>query len=91
MKISQKVIILFAVCIFVLYSCVPLNNKKLSEVSAILSESPDALEAVLEAFQKSDIVFIGGASHQLLNEKYFIRAEGFNTQELASARELQGG
>ena len=39
-----------------------------------MSDSPDALEEILEIFKTSDIVFIGGASHQLLNDKLFINS-----------------
>jgi len=50
-----------------------LNNKKIADqTSAILAESPGALETVIKTFQKADIVFIGGSSHQLLNDKLFL-------------------
>jgi hypothetical protein len=59
------------VCIF--SSCAHLNNNKIADdTSAILAESPGAIEAVLETFKKADIVFIGGSTHQLLNDKLFL-------------------
>jgi hypothetical protein len=46
------------------------NN--INEISPILYKSPNALKTVLRQFQKSDIVFIGNSTHQLLNRKIFL-------------------
>jgi hypothetical protein len=60
----------------VLFSCAtidPVANpvEAAKKTAAILSNAPDALEGVLESFKKADIVFIGSASHYLLNETLF--------------------
>jgi hypothetical protein len=42
------------------------------DVDVILSEAPDAIKAILESFKNADIVFIGPATHQLLNHRLFL-------------------
>lgn len=61
------------VILFTLFSCSSFKAKKMAEdVDVILSEAPDAIEVILESFKKADIVFIGEASHQLLNHSLFL-------------------
>jgi hypothetical protein len=67
-----KRIVHFLIFLCLLTSC---STKKLTnDISNILSDSPNALEAIMEKLKYSDIVFIGGVSHQLLNEKIFIHS-----------------
>ncbi|MCL2066933.1 MAG: hypothetical protein FWG99_05670 [Treponema sp.] len=73
MKIKGFIFVLFL--IIIITSCGSSNIKNtISEISGIMSESSDALEVVLEKLQEADIIFIGGASHLLLNEKLFLNS-----------------
>ncbi len=73
MKAGKCAAIGFLLILGVLFSCGVAGSKKAAaETAMIFSSSPDAFESVLEAFQTARIVFIGGASHRLINEKLFL-------------------
>jgi hypothetical protein len=76
MKTIKIVNVVVLLCI--LFSCATLDPTDnpvgaAKKTATILSNAPDAAEVVLESFKKADIVFIGGASHQLSNEPLFTR------------------
>ncbi|MHB9294219.1 hypothetical protein Holit_03345 [Hollandina sp. SP2] len=50
-----------------------MKTRRIAEkTSAILSDTPDALETILKYFETSRIVFIGEATHRLLNTSLFV-------------------
>jgi len=60
--------------ILVLFSSCSISNKKLSgEIDGILTNSPIAIEAILEELKYSDIIFVATSqSHYLLNDTIFL-------------------
>jgi hypothetical protein len=60
----------------VLFSSCSINNRKLAkELDSILSNSPDAIEAILEKLEYSNIIFVATSqSHYLLNDTIFLSA-----------------
>jgi hypothetical protein len=73
----MKIVVYKIVYVFLLTSmvcsCASLKTRRIAEkTSVILSDAPDALETILEYFETSRIVFIGGTSHRLLNDKLFL-------------------
>jgi len=67
---KNKIFLCFSLILCVLFSSCSINNKKLSkEIESILSKSPDAVEAILEKLEYSDIIFVATSqSHYLLND-----------------------
>jgi tetratricopeptide (TPR) repeat protein len=73
MRVVKKLNVWVVVLICVLSSCASLGTeKKTKRIATIMTGAPDAISVVLSYFQTSDIVFIGGASHRLLNEVLFV-------------------
>jgi len=58
----------------VLFSSCSINNRKLAKkINSILSNSPNAIEAILDKLEYSDIIFIATSqSHYLLNDTIFL-------------------
>ncbi len=72
MKNKRCRCVLIILCI--LFSSCSINNKKLAkEINNILSNSPNAIEAILEKLEYSDIIFVATSqSHYLLNDTIFL-------------------
>jgi hypothetical protein len=63
----------FVLIMFAILSCKTKDvNKIVKETDSILSEAPDAIEAIIEILKEKKIVFVGEVSHRLLNEKLSI-------------------
>jgi hypothetical protein len=74
MKTLYKIFPCVLIILCVLFSSCSINNRKLTkEIDGILSNSPNAIEAILEKLEYSDIIFVATSqSHYLLNDTIFL-------------------
>jgi len=74
LEIKNKVFPCVLIIICILFSSCSISNRKLAkEIDSILSSSPDAIEAILEKLEYSDIIFVATSqSHYLLNDTMFL-------------------
>jgi len=75
MEIKNKIfscVLIIILCLLI--SGCSINNRKLAkEIDGILSISPNAIEAILEKLEYSDIIFVATSqSHYLLNDTIFL-------------------
>jgi len=74
LKMKNKIFPYVLIILCVLFSSCSINNRKLAkEINGILSNSPNAIEAILEKLEYSDIIFVATSqSHYLLNDTIFL-------------------
>jgi len=84
MEMKNKVFSCVLIILCVLFSSCSINNRNLTKkIDGILSNSPNAIEAILEKLEYSDIVFVATSqSHYLLNDTILL---GSNLQLLYNA------
>jgi len=71
---KNKVFLCVLIILCLLISSCSINNRKLAkEIDGILSNSPNAVEAILEKLEYSDIIFVATSqSHYLLNDTKYL-------------------
>ena len=74
MEMKNNVFSYVLIILCVLFSSCSISNKKLAKkIDAILSDSPNAIEAILERLEYSDIIFVATSqSHYLLNDTKYL-------------------
>jgi len=81
---KNKVFPCVIIVLCILFSSCSISDRKLAkEIDSILSNSPNAIEAILEKLEYSDIIFVAtSTSHYLINDAIFLSS---NLQHLYNA------